>query len=278
MFTNEPAYNGLRVNLGAYGNTEQASKTESSGPFYTLAVTNVPSNGGSITVWPPAASYPSNQMVTVSAIPARGFGFQTWSNGIGTTNNPVSFFVTNNMVIEAWFGVLPTPDLAPLNVASLSNTVAFYPSSPQSPTVPVTWSVTNRGTAAAAGSWYDVVYVSTNTTLCGTVSSNTNYENWSSVPLAVGGLYQRTQTLTLPQQSGTYYLILSVDDGNSIFEGNKTNNTMVSSPLTLTYAVHPPDLAPVKCERTGSWSSGPISPRSVCGNQPGQRQRFGHLV
>jgi parallel beta-helix repeat protein len=35
-FTSEPSYNGGRVNIGAYGNTAQASKSDYSGPVYTV--------------------------------------------------------------------------------------------------------------------------------------------------------------------------------------------------------------------------------------------------
>jgi hypothetical protein len=104
IFTNEPSYNGLRLNLGFEGNTEQASKTAYGGVFHTLTVTNLPTNGGSITVWPVAASYPTNRLVQVLGNAAGYFYFQEWANGISTSNNPTSFLIQSNMVVEGRFG------------------------------------------------------------------------------------------------------------------------------------------------------------------------------
>ena len=50
--------------------------------------------------------------------------------------------------------------------------------------------------------------------------------------------------MTLPQQSGMYYLILNVNDGHTVSESNYANN-MAILPIAVTYQVYPPDLAPV---------------------------------
>jgi YD repeat-containing protein len=141
---------------------------------------------------------------------------------------------------------LRVPDLAPVAFGVASNNVVFYPTSPQSPTIPVTWAVTNQGTGVASGYWYDQVYVSTNGTISGAISSPYFYESWSSTPLAVGAVYRRTNTVSLPQQSGTYYLIFQANGYNYLYEANTSNNTAVLPvPITVTYQVRPPDLAPV---------------------------------
>src|SRR5438045_898132 len=69
--------------------------------------------------------------------------------------------------------------------------------------------------------------------------------NWEYGPLAPGQVYWRTNTVSLPQQSGTYYLIFSADNDGYLFEGNNGNNVLASVPVTLTYEVRPPDLAPI---------------------------------
>ena len=150
---------------------------------------------------------------------------------------------------------LAPPDLAALAVNPATNNVVFYPASPQSLTVPLAWAVTNQGTGPAVGDWYDRFYVSTNGTIAGAVSSQYFWQYWASPPFAVGGEYQVTNTITLPQQSGTYYLILSVDDGDYIYEANKANNVLVSAPLTVTYQVRPPDLAVVSASAPATVSS-----------------------
>jgi hypothetical protein len=133
------------------------------------------------------------------------------------------------------------PDLVPISFVAASNSIVFYPPSPQSPTVQVSWTVTNQSTGVASGYWYDAVYVSTNTSISGAISSS-SYTAPS--PLPGDGEYGQTNTITLPQQSGAYYLILNVNDGHTLYESNYANN-MATVPITITYQVQPPDLAPV---------------------------------
>ena len=102
-FSDEPAYNGLRANLGAYGNTEQASKTAYAGPFHTLAVSWSPTDRGTVSVWPVAAAYPTNRDVTLTAAPAPYFFLDRWSGSLGGTANPVVFTVVSNMTVSALF-------------------------------------------------------------------------------------------------------------------------------------------------------------------------------
>jgi uncharacterized repeat protein (TIGR03803 family) len=156
---------------------------------------------------------------------------------------------TNNNVLASapvtlTYQVRP-PDLAVLQADPATNNVIFYPNSPQSPTIQLSWAVTNQGVGPAIGDWYDTVYISTNNTIAGAVASESFWQYWTSPPFAVGDEYDATNTITLPQQSGTYYLIASVDDGDYIYESDKVNNVMASSPVTLAYQVEPPDLAPV---------------------------------
>jgi len=148
-----------------------------------------------------------------------------------------------------------SPDLAVLSVTPATNNVVFYPASPQSPTVQLAWAVTNQGVGPAVGDWYDRVYVSTNSTIAGAVSSQYFWQYWASPPFAAGAEYQVTNTISLPQQSGTYYLIVSVDDGGYITEANKSNNVLASPPLTLTYQISPCDLAVISASAPATVSS-----------------------
>jgi uncharacterized repeat protein (TIGR01451 family) len=126
-------------------------------------------------------------------------------------------------------------------VVPATNNVVFYPTSPQNPTVQVGCVVTNQGNGVAAsanGYWYDTVYVSTNTSISGAVSSQQFTE---SGPVAVGGAYRPTNTITLPQQSGTYYLIYQanyyfINGGRmdiGVWEANTANNVLVSGPVLV---------------------------------------------
>src|SRR5258707_232961 len=115
----------------------------------------------------------------------------------------------------------------------------------------VGWAVTNAGNGVAAspyGYWYDAVYVSTVATISGAVRSQFFTESWSSgSPLGLGGVYRRTNNITLPQQSGTYYLVFSADDYNylCLYEGRERNDVISPGPLNHYYQLHPPDLTPL---------------------------------
>ena len=59
-----------------------------------------------------------------------------------------------------------------------------------------------------------------------------------SGPVAAGGSYSGTNTVKLPEQNGTYYLIYVANYGyyvGELYETNFSNNQLVSGPLTLTY-------------------------------------------
>ncbi|HVV72947.1 MAG TPA: CARDB domain-containing protein, partial [Verrucomicrobiae bacterium] len=62
-------------------------------------------------------------------------------------------------------------------------------------------------------------------------------------PVSPGGNYWRSQTVQFPGLTdGTYYLILQVDGGRALYDGNYSNNTVVR-PISLSFPS--PDLAPV---------------------------------
>ena len=84
--------------------TPRKPASQTTGPFYTLTVTNWPSDWGTISLWPVASSYPTNRQVTLAATPNSAFYyFQQWAGGIGGSNNPIAFFVRSNMAVEALY-------------------------------------------------------------------------------------------------------------------------------------------------------------------------------
>src|SRR5439155_13325774 len=109
------------------------------------------------------------------------------------------------------------------------------------PSVTVVLGVANAGTAVASGCWFDRLYLSSNATLSGTISS-WGFYNCPNAP--TNGSYQLTNSVTLPlSQSGTYYLLFKTDDDNRLYEGNESNNVSVAVPVT--FNLTPPDLVPV---------------------------------
>ena len=152
------------------------------------------------------------------------------------------------------------PDLALVSFVAGTNNIVYYPSSPQTPTVQVSWAVTNQGTGEADGVWYDAVYVSTNPSTAGAVGF---FDYYLTGPVSVGGQYMETNTITLPQQSGTYYLIFSANYLRNVYESNYVNNVSAAVPITVTYQVRPPDLAPTQFSAaTNNVVFYPTSPQS----------------
>lgn len=132
----------------------------------------------------------------------------------------------------------PVADLAVANVEN-------PPSSVSGQLVTFEWSVENIGGAPANGSWFDAVYLSldqvfdrSSDVLLGTQQR--------SAPLAIGASYAASAILRVPAGlSGPYYVFISTDGGNSIYERlAELNNTGYSSaPVVLTLAA-PADLVP----------------------------------
>jgi hypothetical protein len=107
-FSAEPWYNGLTRNIGAYGNTPQASKTFYDGAFFNISFDVEPTNTvGSVDVWPGSHIYPTNRLIRATVIenyPAAN-PFMYWTNGWSGTNLVTEFFATNHISPTAVFFV-----------------------------------------------------------------------------------------------------------------------------------------------------------------------------
>jgi len=129
-----------------------------------------------------------------------------------------------NNLLAAPFVFQATPaDLAPVALQ-----VPATISGPPYPSVTVAWAVTNQGPGTALGYWHDAAWLSTNSVLDGTAQSLGSV--FESGPVGVGGTYWSSNTWRLPMvQSGTYYLFVSADVGNLLYEANTNNNTRVAT-------------------------------------------------
>jgi hypothetical protein len=108
--------------------------------------------------------------------------------------------------------IAPRPDLRATNLAvgSISvNADGGY-------NIPVTFTVSNVGTAAAVATWLDGGYLSTTPTLTDAVQILSGFVTHST-NLAVGASYVASATLvtTAATTAGSYYLIVKTDAGNS---------------------------------------------------------------
>ena len=111
-----------------------------------------------------------------------------------------------------------------------------------SQSVPVTFVVTNAGTAPASIPWSDRLYLSSSSNVLGTLLATVPAP---VVPLAGGAAYTNSANVTLPLAGGTppgiYYLVLAADQDNAIAELVETNNLGAAA---LNVSLPPlPDLA-----------------------------------
>ncbi|MCM0593810.1 MAG: CARDB domain-containing protein [Gloeotrichia echinulata DEX184] len=98
--------------------------------------------------------------------------------------------------------------------------------------ISVNWTVKNQGTLAAAGTWYDSVYLSDDTTLDASdlaVSSGTGQS-----PLDVDNTYSSSRNIVIPNTTiGSKYLLFVTDAGGQKLERDETNN-LQAVPIILT--------------------------------------------
>lgn len=80
-----------------------ANFTNSSGGTYTLTTTASPSAGGTITRSPNASTYAAGTVVTLTATPASGYTFSSWSGGASGSNATTTVTMNANTSVTANF-------------------------------------------------------------------------------------------------------------------------------------------------------------------------------
>ncbi|MCF4969755.1 hypothetical protein CV014_22890 [Nostoc sp. CMAA1605] len=173
-------------------------------------------------------SYTINRSITLPNVTAGNYYLIFRADGSGNqgeTNNS-----NNDRAIQITIG---TPDL----IVSQANV-------PQSgvlgSTVSVSWTVTNQGNVAAPADWSDYIYWSSNDTYDFSDTLITTISAASQTPVAAGGSYTQTQTITLPNQLGFVgngYLIFRANGNNIQGETNNNNNDRA-----VAFRVNAPDL------------------------------------
>lgn len=93
-FTNEPAPNGGRVDIGMYGNTSEASKSTTNQSLYAASLRQGGAVSGTVTLHWVAYNLPSNHLVTVSYSPDGGESWVTIATGLPATEEAVLWNTT----------------------------------------------------------------------------------------------------------------------------------------------------------------------------------------
>ena len=111
------------------------------------------------------------------------------------------------------------PDLVPTSVVVTNNALTGQ-------TITVRWVVVNTGLAAATNSWYDAVFLATDSV--GSSQQAFAYATNKS-SLAIGQSYTNQATFALPTLPGNFWIVVTADTLNSVVEINKQNNSVVSA-------------------------------------------------
>lgn len=90
------SYNGSAPDLGAI---ESGATTTT----YTLSISSSPAAGGSVGRSPNASTYTAGTVVTLTAIPASGYIFSSWSGGASGTSSTTTITINANTSVTANF-------------------------------------------------------------------------------------------------------------------------------------------------------------------------------
>lgn len=162
---------------------------------------------------------------------------------VGAASGPLTVTAQAVSARSATPFTVTTPDLVPTALTAPAT------ASPRQP-ISVSWTVANRGNGAAAPRWSDVVYLSPDPMCCRADQVAAAVEATATV--AAGQSYSRTRNLPAPGvPAGQYYLIVSVDDGRVVPEGDETNNRR-ALPITITTA----NLEPTALTLPTTWTRG----------------------
>ncbi len=184
----------------------------------------------------PGASYTISKNIT---IPASATGKSYLLFVTDRDRNQGETDETNNIKAIATIG---SPDL--VVSAATAPTDATW-----GQTIPVSWTVTNQGSATTLGGWYDYIYASGDDTLDATDTLVTSIEAGGKTPLAPGQSYTISQNITIPTSAtGKSYLLFVTDRDRQLFESNETNNVkalaaLAAPDLVVSEVIAPPPSA-----------------------------------
>ncbi|NJO93385.1 MAG: APHP domain-containing protein, partial [Hydrococcus sp. RM1_1_31] len=133
---------------------------------------------------------------------------------------------TNNQSTSATFAI-GHPDL----VAAITPPSKIISGS----TIPLTWTITNTGTAPTLNSWSDRIYLSTDSTFDARDTLLGQFIHNS--PLAIGAIAQGNINWNIPLElSGNYHLLIVTDAEKAVKELNAEDNNITASAIRIELA------------------------------------------
>ena len=201
-----------------------------------VTLTNLTPGGGVIQFAPPGPVYPSNTVVTATALPAPGWQFLRWEGEATGDNNPALIPMTNHLGVRAVFGAAPAFNIVGNGqvVATPESSVQEYGARLRYTAYPSAGSTFVRWGNAVTGTNNPVSLVFTNANVAATVlfaalganqfSLVTPIDGNGHVGSAPGG-----NTFTLGQTVS----LLALPDTDHIFLGWKGDANARTNPLSL---------------------------------------------
>jgi hypothetical protein len=161
---------------------------------------------------------------------------------VGGSNTDAGNLVESNDTNNAYALAVTLPTRPDLQVSSAS-VGTIVKNADGSYSIPLTYTVTNAGGAAAQVGWYDLAYLSTDATLDNADKNLTGFGGAPASPLAPGGTYTKTVTFktTTTTAAGSYTFFFKTDahgatvgtgtntDAGGLVESIETNNTYATT-------------------------------------------------
>jgi hypothetical protein len=173
-------------------------------PFTTYTLTLTTNGQGTISPNPGGGSYVSNAAVTITATPAPGWIFVSWSGSTNGKSNPLSIAMNTNISLTGTFAQLAAFDVEPQSVSNaIGSTVSFsahavgnlplayqwyFASGPLSGATNTTLTLTNVSAGQAGNYW---------------ITATNNYGSTTSsvVLLAITNLSGSTNVVNSPDEA-----------------------------------------------------------------------------
>jgi hypothetical protein len=93
----------------------------------TYSLTALTPGGGTVSVDPPTAHYPSNSAVKLTAIPSPGWKFLEWRGDASGNNPSLALTMNRNITVQALFGTSLATTVAGNGIVQVYPTIGLYP-------------------------------------------------------------------------------------------------------------------------------------------------------
>ena len=182
----------------------------------TNLVVNLSASPSAAVTFPPTVTIPAGQASMTFTVSGVLDGVFTGPRKVAFTAASSGF---NSAAANLTVSDIYMPDLVPTSVTVQSNALTGQ-------TITVSWVVANNGLSSATNSWYDAVFLATDS--AGSDEQAFAYAT-NKYSLPIGASYTNQATFALPTIPGNFWIVIAADTLNSVTEINELNNSLVST-------------------------------------------------